>query len=70
MTGGFCFDAAMPDEQNSDLEVFGNLYPQNSSPKVQEFWESLHISNFICILVNTYLKSQKNCLISLISFVF
>ena len=57
MMGGFCFDAAIPDKQNSDLHTFGNPYPQNSSSKVQEFWENPHISNFICIFVNAYLKS-------------
>jgi hypothetical protein len=51
MMGGFCFDAAIPDKQNSDLEIFGNPYPQNSSPKVQEFWETLNISNFIVFLL-------------------
>jgi len=44
MMGGFCFDVAVPDIQNSDLEIFGNPYPQNSSPEVQEFWETLHIT--------------------------
>jgi hypothetical protein len=57
MMGGFCFDAAIPDKQNCDLEIVGNPYPQNSSPEVQEFWETLHISNFICIFVNTHPKS-------------
>jgi len=57
MMGGFSFDAAIPDKQNSDLEIFENPYAQNSSPKVQEFWETPHISNCICIFVNTYLRS-------------
>jgi hypothetical protein len=53
MTGGFCFDAAIPDKQNNDLEIFGNTYTQNAFPKVQEFWKPFKsVISFVFLLIH------------------
>jgi len=53
MMGGFCFDAVILDSKDSDLEIFGNPYPQNSSPKSKNFGRPFtSVISFVFLLIH------------------